>query len=84
MLGKEAAVFVPSGTMANQLAIRYTRVPATQSCLIQLTHLLLEAGAPAALAGVQVNLLNGQRGQFTTEQLETACRQRTIISRRQA
>ena len=73
LLGKEAAVFVPSGTMANQLAIRVHTRPGDAILLDANSHIYCyEAGAPAALAGVQVNLLNGQRGQFTAEQLETA------------
>ena len=73
LLGKEAAVFVPSGTMANQLAIRVHTRPGDAILLDANSHIYCyEAGAPAALAGVQVNLLNGQRGQINTYQLETA------------
>ncbi|MBL4640369.1 MAG: aminotransferase class I/II-fold pyridoxal phosphate-dependent enzyme [Verrucomicrobiales bacterium] len=71
LLGKEAAVFVPSGTMANQLAIRSLTRPGDAIVLDGNAHIYCyEAGAPAALAGVQVSLLDGERGQFTAAQLE--------------
>ncbi|MBS33071.1 MAG: low specificity L-threonine aldolase [Verrucomicrobiales bacterium] len=73
LLGKEAAVFVPSGTMANQLAIRSLTRPGEAILLDANAHIYCyEAGAPAALAGVQVSLLDGARGQFTAAQLEAA------------
>ena len=73
LLGKEAAVFVPSGTMANQLAIRSLTRPGNAILLDANAHIYCyEAGAPAALAGVQVSLLDGARGQFTAAQLEAA------------
>ena len=73
LLGKEAALFVPSGTMANQLAIRSLTRPGDAILLDANAHIYCyEAGAPAALAGVQVSLLDGQRGQFTAAQLEAA------------
>ena len=73
LLGKEAALFVPSGTMANQLAIRSLTRPGDAILLDANAHIhCYEAGAPAALAGVQESLLDGRRGQFTTAQLEAA------------
>ena len=73
LLGKAAAVFVPSGTMANQLAIRSLTRPGDAIVLDANAHIhCYEAGAPAALAGVQVSLLDGERGQFTAAQLEAA------------
>ena len=73
LLGKEAAVFVPSGTMGNQLAIRSLTRTGDAILLDANAHIYCyEAGAPAALAGVQMTLLDGERGQFTTTQLEAA------------
>ena len=73
LLGKEAAVFVPSGTMANQLAIRVHTRPGDAMLLDANSHIYFyEAGAPAALAGVHSKLLDGRRGQFTAEQVEAA------------
>ena len=73
LLGKEAAVFVPSGTMGNQLAIRSLTRTGDAILLDANAHIYCyEAGAPAALAGVQMTLLDGERGQFTSTQLEAA------------
>ena len=73
LLGKDAAVFVPSGTMANQLAIRVNTRPGDAILLDANSHIYFyEAGAPAALAGVQCKLLTGERGMFTADQLEAA------------
>ena len=79
LLGKEAAVFVPSGTMANQLAIRVNTRPGNAILLDANSHIYFyEAGAPAALAGVQCKLLTGDRGMFTAAQLEAAIPPRDI------
>ena len=79
LLGKAAAVFVPSGTMANQLAIRSLTRPGDAIVLDANAHIhCYEAGAPAALAGVQVSLLDGERGQFTAGQLEAALPPRDV------
>lgn len=73
LLGKEASLYTPSGTMANQLGIRVQTRPGDEIILDANAHIYCyEAGAPAALAGVQVSLLDGQRGQFTAAQLEAA------------
>ena len=70
-------MFVPSGTMANQLAIRSLTWPGNAILLDANAHIYCyEAGAPAALAGVQVSLLDGARGQFTAAQHEAALQQR--------
>jgi threonine aldolase len=79
LLGKESAVFVPSGTMANQLAIRVHTRPGDAMLLDANAHIYFyEAGAPAALAGVHSKLLDGQRGQFTAEQVEAAIPPRDV------
>ena len=53
LLGKEAALFVPSGTMANQLAIRGHTEPGDEILVEANAHLYYyEGGAPAALSGV--------------------------------
>ncbi len=70
LTGKEAALFVPSGTMANQLAIRSQTSPGDEILLEEGTHPYnFESGAPAALSGVQVRPLRGERGVFTAEQM---------------
>ncbi len=55
LLGKEAALYVPSGTMGNQLAVRAQAGAGDQVVLEDGAHIYrYEAGAPAALAGVQL------------------------------
>jgi len=75
LLGKEAAVFVPSGTMANQLAIRCHTQPGDEILLDAYSHIYwYEGGAPAALSGVNCRVLQGVHGIFTAEQLRAALR----------
>jgi threonine aldolase len=75
LLGKEAALFVPSGTMANQLAIRGHTQPGDEILVEANAHLhYYEGGAPAALSGVMCRCLNGQRGVFTGADVEAALR----------
>ncbi|RMF85409.1 MAG: low specificity L-threonine aldolase, partial [Nitrospinota bacterium] len=75
LLGKEAALFVPSGTMANQLAIRAHTHHGDEIIMERWAHPFnSEAGALAALSGVQVNLVEGVRGIITVEQVRQAVR----------
>jgi threonine aldolase len=75
LLGKEAALFVPSGTMANQLAIRGHTQPGDEILVEANAHLYYyECGAPAMLSGVMCRCLNGQRGIFTGADVEAALR----------
>jgi threonine aldolase len=75
LLGKEAAVFVPSGTMANQLAIRGHTQPGDEILVEANAHLYYyECGAPAVLSGVMCRCLDGQRGIFTGADVEAALR----------
>ncbi len=75
LLGKEAAMFTPSGTMANQLALRVHTEPGDEVVLDANAHIYYyEAGAPAALAGVTCRCLPGLRGIFTAAELEAALR----------
>lgn len=75
MLGKEAAMFLPSGTMCNEVAI-LTQCRAGDEILAHHTaHIATaEGGAPWALAGVQVAPLDGEHGVFSAERLERAIR----------
>src|SRR5690606_10784254 len=62
-LGKEAALFVPSGTMANQVAIGCWTRPGDELVAERGAHLLCyEAGAAGYLHGVQAVTLEGERG----------------------
>jgi threonine aldolase len=75
LLGKEAALFVPSGTMANQLAVRGHTEPGDEILVEANAHLYYyEGGAPAALSGAMCRCLNGQRGIFTGVDVEAALR----------
>lgn len=68
LTGLEAAVFVPSGTMANQLAIRAQTEPGDEVITHPDSHIVhYESGAPAALAGVSVRFAPGDRGVFNAE-----------------
>src|SRR5271169_457587 len=62
LLGKEAALYTPSGTMANQLAIR-GHTEAGDEILVEANAPIYyyESGAPAALAGVMCRCLEGRR-----------------------
>ena len=75
ILGTEAAVFTPSGTMANQLAIRAHTSPGDEILVDANAHIYYyESGAPAALAGVMCRCLPGVRGIFTAADVEAALR----------
>ena len=63
MLGHEAALYVPSGTMSNQLALRVQTSPGDQLLCHLDAHIhRYEAGAPAALSGLQVSPLSTEDG----------------------
>ena len=75
LLGKTAALFVPSGTMANQLSIRGQTQPGQEVIVEGTAHIVrYEQGAAAALSGVQFHWIRGERGLVTAEQIETAIR----------
>ena len=72
LLGQEAALFVPSGTMANQIALRAHTRPGEEVIIGANAHCwLFESGALAALAGVQTLQLPGD-GRFTGDQVRAA------------
>ena len=65
LLGKEAAVFLPSGTMCNEIAMRVHCRHGDEMLAHRTAHPIhYETGGPAALAGVNVRPLDGARGQF--------------------
>ncbi len=70
-LGKEAAIFVPSGTMANQTAVRVHCRPGDELYCEATSHVYLwEGGAPAALSGVTCRMVDGEFGVLTVRHLE--------------
>jgi threonine aldolase len=75
MLGKEAALFVPSGTMSNQLAIRSQTQPGDEVICDYNSHIFnYEGGGPALLSGVQIHPLMGEYGMLELEQVKEAIR----------
>jgi threonine aldolase len=75
LLGKEAALFLPSGTMCNQVAFAVHCRAGDEILLQELAHpLLYEVGGPAALTGAVLRPLSGPRGQFTGQQVRAAIR----------
>ncbi len=79
ILGKDAAVFVPSGTMANQLALRCQTQHGDEILLDANAHIYwYEAGASAALSGVICRTLPGVRGIFSSSDVRTALRPKDI------
>src|SRR5215467_13241921 len=75
LLGKEAAVFLPSGTMCNQVALATHCKPGEEILAHESSHILSsEGGGAAAIAGALVLGLKGERGQFTADTLEEAIR----------
>src|SRR6185437_6697524 len=74
LLGHEAAVFLPSGTMCNEIAIRlHIRPGGERMFLGHDTHpLIAEAGGPAQLAGAVITEVDGEAGMFTPEALDAA------------
>jgi threonine aldolase len=72
LLGKEAALFVPSGTMANQIGLKVLTRPGDDVVLGEETHMVWhEAGAGAANSGVQFTAV-GRGGRFTAKDLRAA------------
>jgi len=73
MFGYEEAIFVPSGTMANQIAIKAHTQPGDEVICDKLSHVYnYEGGGIAFNSGASVRLLNGDRGRFTASEVEPA------------
>jgi threonine aldolase len=77
LFGKEAALFVPTGTMGNEICIKAHTNPGDEVIVDRESHVFIyETAGPSLLSGVQLNTLQGRRGVFTTEQLQRAVRPR--------
>ncbi|MFO0830809.1 MAG: GntG family PLP-dependent aldolase [Phycisphaerales bacterium] len=75
LLGKDAACFVPSGTMGNQAAIRAHTEPGDEVIAHEDSHIILyEGGGPAVISGCMVRGLRGARGQFGALDVDGAVR----------
>jgi threonine aldolase len=76
LLGKEAALFLPSGTMCNAIGFRLHLRPGGDEVILDRTShpVRYEAGGPAALSGAMIRPLDGAGGIFTGEQVMEALR----------
>ena len=75
LLGKEAAVYMPSGTMTNQVALRSHTQPGDEVYLEAEAHIYYyEGGGPAAISGVSCRLIPGRNGSFTATELVQSMR----------
>ncbi len=75
LLGKEAALFVPSGTMANQLAVRTLTEAGDEIIIESSAHVFLfETGALGGVCGVQARMIPGKRGILDPAQVEAGIR----------
>ena len=75
LLGKEAAVFLPSGSMCNEISIKVHTSPSDEVICDRSSHIIgFESGGPAMLSGVMIYALEGDRGRFSAEQVRQAIR----------
>lgn len=75
LMGKPAALFLPSGTMCNQVAFAVHCRPGDEIILDEQAHpMFAEGGGSAVLTGAIVNVVHGRRGVFSGEQLRAAIR----------
>ena len=73
LFGKEAALFCPSGTMTNQIAVKVHTQPLDEVICDHFSHVYqYEVGGYAFHSGVAVNLLAGTHGKITAAQIEAA------------
>lgn len=75
LLGKEAALFVPSGLMGNQICLNVLTNPGDEVICERTAHIFqYESGTPAKLSGIQLSLIEGNKGIITPEQIEPLIR----------
>jgi threonine aldolase len=80
LLGQEEAVFVPTATMANQIALRVLSRPGEELLAEENAHVLIsEQGGAAVFSGLMTRGLPGRDGQLTTEQIRAAVRERDSL-----
>ncbi len=76
LLGKEAALFVPTGVMSNQLCLKVLTNPGDEVICGQACHIFnYETGAPALLSGVQLHTIPDPAGCLALEDVEEAIRE---------
>jgi threonine aldolase len=75
LLGKEAAVLLPTGTMCNEIALALHCEPGSEAICARSSHIInFEAGGPGALGGIMIHALDGERGMFTAADVLAAVR----------
>jgi threonine aldolase len=75
LLGQEEAVYVPTATMANEIALRTLSEPGAELIAEENAHLLLsELGGPAVFAGLMTRPIRGERGRFGTDEVQRMMR----------
>src|SRR5215210_4296909 len=76
LLGQEAALFLPTGTMCNQISFRLHARPGGDELILDRTAhpIIAEAGGPAQNAQLMIHALDGEGGIFTGAQVEAAVR----------
>lgn len=75
LLGKEAALYVPSGTMGNQICLNVHTNPGDEVICEKDSHIFnYESGSPGALSGIQLYPIEGKLGVFTLDQAREALR----------
>jgi len=75
LFGKESALFVTSGVMGNQICLNVLTQPRDEVICERSAHIFqYESGTPAANSGIQLNLIEGDKGVFTPEQVEPLIR----------
>lgn len=75
LLGKPAALYLPSGTMCNEIALAVHCRPGDEVICDVTSHLIgYEGGGPAALAGVMLQPIAGEHGRFDAAQLQAVLR----------
>ena len=75
LLGQEEAVFVPTATMANEIALRTLAEPGAELIAEENAHLLLsELGGPAVFAGLMTRPIRGERGRFGPDEVQRMVR----------
>ena len=79
LLGKEAALFVPTGVMANQISIRLHTKPGDEVIVESTAHIIrYEGGSASSLSGVQLCCVPGVRGILDPERVAAAIRPREV------
>ena len=79
LLGKEAALYAPSGTMTNQIGVHVNTNRGDEVLLHEGAHVFVyEAGAPAMLSGVQLRTLPGENGVLDPETVRAAVRPENV------